>query len=60
MAKYKDLTNLIYQHLAWGPLYKKKDGSFIKDADNKSDIYIKEVTRNNENKTFSTKKYESF
>ena len=42
MAKYKELTNLIYQHLAWGPLYKKNDGNFIKDADNKSEVYIKE------------------
>ena len=43
MVKYKELTNLIYQHLAWGPLYKKKDGrhkvlniylqNFIKNID---------------------------
>ena len=42
MANYEKITNLIYQSLAWGPTYKFKDGDYIKDADNKSDLYIKE------------------
>ena len=42
MANYEKITNLIYQNLAWGPTYKFKDGDYIKDADNKSDLYIKE------------------
>ena len=39
---YNELTKLIYQDLAWGPLYKKNDGAYIKDTDNKSEIYIKQ------------------
>ena len=42
MANYEKITNLIYQNLAWGPIYKFKDGDYLKDADNKSDLYIKE------------------
>ena len=39
---YNKMTKLIYQDLAWGPVYKKNDGNYIKDTDNKSEIYIKE------------------
>ena len=48
MANYEKITNLIYQNLAWGPTYKFKDGDYIKDADNKSDLY-KRFIKNNEN-----------
>ena len=37
---YNEMTKLIYQDLAWGPIYKKNDGAYIKDTDNKSEIYI--------------------
>ena len=37
---YKELTTLIYQDLAWGPLYIKKDGEVIKNADNNAEKYI--------------------
>jgi hypothetical protein len=39
---YKNMTDFIYQELAWGPTYKNKDGSHIKDTDNNSERYIKE------------------
>ena len=39
------MTRLIYQDLAWGPIYKKSDGNYIKDTDNKSEIYIKKSLR---------------
>tara|TARA_B100001057_G_scaffold375651_1_gene380504 strand:+ start:862 stop:2019 length:1158 start_codon:yes stop_codon:yes gene_type:complete len=39
---YNEMTKLIYQDLAWGPIYKKNDGAYIKDTDNKSEIYIKQ------------------
>ena len=42
---YKEMTRLIYQDLAWGPIYKKSDGNYIKDTDNKSEIYIKKSLR---------------
>ena len=42
---YKDMTNFLYQELAWGPLFKKKDGKSIKNTDNNSEIYIKETFR---------------
>ena len=35
---YIEMTKLIYQDLAWGPIYKKNDGAYIKDTDNKSEI----------------------
>lgn len=37
---YKEITTLIYEDLAWGPLYRKKDGEIIKNADNNSEKYI--------------------
>ena len=39
---YSDLTNFLYQELAWGPFFKKQDGKYIKNMDNDSSIYIKE------------------
>ena len=42
---YKEMTRLIYQDLAWGSIYKKSDGNYIKDTDNKSEIYIKKSLR---------------
>ena len=39
---YSDLTNFLYQELAWGPFLKKQDGKYIKNMDNDSSIYIKE------------------
>jgi len=39
---YKDLTAFIYQDLSWGPLYRKKDGEILKDADNNAEKYILE------------------
>ena len=39
---YNEMTKLIYQDLAWGPIYKKNDGAYIKDTDNKSEIYVKQ------------------
>ena len=38
--EYKKLTTLIYEDLAWGPLYIKKDGEVIKNADNNAEKYI--------------------
>lgn len=37
---YKDVTTFIYEDLAWGPLYRKKDGEIIKNADNNAEKYI--------------------
>ena len=39
---YSDLTNILYQELAWGPFFKKQDRKYIKNMDNASSIYIKE------------------
>ena len=39
---YKDLTRFIYQDLSWGPLFRKKDGDVIVNADNNAEKYIKE------------------
>ena len=39
---YKDLTRFIYQDLSWGPLFRKKDGEVISNADNNAEKYIKE------------------
>ena len=38
--KYKNLTSFIYEDLAWGNIYRKKDGEVIKDADNNAEKYI--------------------
>lgn len=38
--KYKNLTSFIYQDLAWGHIYRKKDGEVIKDGDNNAEKYI--------------------
>ena len=42
---FKNMTNFLYQELAWGPIFKKKDGKLIKNTDNNSEIYIKESLR---------------
>ncbi len=42
---YKNMTNFLYQELAWGHMFKKKDGKYIKNTDNNSEIYIKESLR---------------
>jgi len=42
---YKNMTNFLYQELAWGPIFKKNDGKSIKNTDNNSEIYIKESLR---------------
>ena len=39
---YKDLTRFVYQDLSWGPLFRKKDGEVISNADNNAEKYIKE------------------
>ena len=41
-SNYKNLTDFIYQELAWGPIYKIKDGNHVANMDNKSEVYIKE------------------
>ena len=38
--EYVNLTSLIYQELSWLPLYIKKDGKVIANADNNSEKYI--------------------
>ncbi len=40
--EYTELTSLIYNDLAWGPLYRKKDGNIIKNTDNQASKYILE------------------
>ena len=42
MENYKNITTFIYEDLAWGPLYRKKDGEIIKNADNNAEKYILE------------------
>ena len=37
---YENLTKFIYQELSWLPLYIKKDGKVIANADNNSEKYI--------------------
>ena len=39
---YKSLTDFIYQELAWGPIYKIKDGNYVTNMDNKSEVYIRQ------------------
>lgn len=41
-SNYKNLTDFIYQELAWGPIYKIKDGKYVSNMDNKSEVYIKD------------------
>ena len=40
--EYTELTSLIYNDLAWGPLYRKQDGNIIKNTDNQASKYILE------------------
>ncbi len=42
MENYKNITAFIYEDLAWGPLYRKKDGEILKNADNNAEKYILE------------------
>ena len=37
---YQRLTSLIFQELSWLPLWIKKDGDIIANADNNSEKYI--------------------
>ena len=39
---YKDLTQFVYQDLAWGPLYRDTDGEDISNATNNAEKYIVE------------------
>jgi hypothetical protein len=39
---YKEFTSFVFQDLSWLPLYKKEDGSFIENADNNAEKYIKD------------------
>ena len=38
---YEALTKYVYENLSWGPLYRKKDGTKLRNTDNNSSDYIK-------------------
>ena len=42
LEDYKISTSLIYNDLAWGPLFRAKDGDIVKNTDNQAAKYILE------------------